>query len=278
MTEPFSFSLGIVELHVKNLETMQMFYHDVMGLSVLSQSAGKVTLGIGNYSLLSLHQDPSLFSAHPSHAGLYHFAILFSSRGDLARTIHRILESTPNLFTGSADHLVSEAFYFNDPEGNGIELYYDRDRSAWKWKDGQVQMASLYIDPVSYIESYLPLEEKDSTTSMGHVHLKVGEIEKAKAFYVDALGFDVTARLPEALFISVDGYHHHIGLNTWESKGSGEREKTLGLKSFSFVFPDPKDLIGLKDKLQKTHISFLEESGKLIFHDPWKNQIVARTG
>jgi catechol 2,3-dioxygenase len=278
MSREQTFELGVVELQVKNLEVMTTFYHDVVGLELISEQTSSATLGSGRHVLLALHQDRDLSPAHPTHAGLYHFAILFSSRGDLARTIHRILTRTPHLFTGSADHLVSEAFYFNDPEGNGIELYFDRHRSTWKWENGQVKMASLYIDPVQYIESYLPLEEKESTTSIGHVHLKVGEIEKAKAFYVDILGFDITARLPEALFISVDGYHHHIGLNTWESKGSGERESSLGLKSFSFVFPDSKAFSVLRERLIQNKVPFVEQNAELIFHDPWKNQIVARTG
>jgi catechol 2,3-dioxygenase len=217
-----------------------------------------------------------LSAAHPTHAGLYHFAIVFASRGDLARIIYRVLSQKPQHFTGSADHLVSEAFYFTDPEGNGIELYYDRDRSEWTWENNQVKMATLYIDPAEYLQKYIVLEEPNKEVKMGHFHLKVGDIQKAQKFYIDILGFDITAELPGALFISVGGYHHHLGLNTWESMGSPERNQSLGLEQLELILPNKQDLKWLKDRLKENDIHFIEDENSVLFHDPWKNKIVAK--
>jgi catechol 2,3-dioxygenase len=168
---------------------------------------------------------------------------------------------------------VSEAFYFYDPEGNGIELYYDRDPKTWKWENGTIQMATLYIDPLEYIQRYIVLEEKDTKTAMGHIHLKVGDITVAKQFYVDVLGFEVTAELPSALFVSVDQYHHHIGMNTWESFGAEKRNESLGLASFEFILSEKQDVEKLKDRLQKHAIPFDQEGDTCTFRDPWNTQI-----
>lgn len=268
-----SLTLGPVELNVQNLSEMHSFYEKVLGLELLTEDKHSITFGFKKAPILILHYAQMLSRESGPTAGLYHFAILFSSQGELARTVYRILQKTPHLFSGSGDHLVSEAFYFNDPEGNGIELYYDRDRSSWKWKDGAVQMATLYIDPKEYLEKYLVLEEQDSSATLGHVHLKVGNVSEARHFYVDILGFDVTAELPSALFISVGGYHHHLGINSWESYGATERTNSLGLKSFSLQLEGIADIDRLKERLQQHEVPFTEISGTIQFFDPWKNQI-----
>lgn len=268
-----SLSLGPVELNVKNLQKMKDFYTKILGLNILEEKNKTVTLGKKNTPLLILHNAVELNYPLPGEAGLYHFAILFSSRGDLARTVYQILKNSPEHFSGSGDHLVSEAFYFTDPEGNGIELYYDRDRSQWQWENKQIKMATLYIDPQEYLEKHIALEEKDTEIKMGHIHLKVGNIEKAREFYVNILGFDVTAELPNALFVSVDGYHHHIGMNTWESLGATERSDVLGLKTFSLTFNNKNEYEKIKEKLLENNISFEEKNNLLTLHDPWKNKI-----
>ena len=141
----------------------------------------------------------------------------------------------PARFTGSADHLVSQAFYFTDPEGNGIELYWDRARTDWSWTHGQVEMATLYLDPNTFLGDHLTEEAASGATagdaaSVGHVHLSVGDVATARAFYVDALGFDETATLGnQAVFVSAGGYHHHMAMNVWNSRGAGPRMPALGL-------------------------------------------------
>jgi catechol 2,3-dioxygenase len=266
--------LGSIELNIKDLGKMKYFYHEVMGLDILDEGNEKVTLGVKNLPLITLYHRKDLPQGKPEHAGLYHFAIVFASRADLAHMIYRILKTHSHHFSGSADHLVSEAFYFTDPEGNGIELYFDRDRSEWKWENNHVKMATMYIDPNDYLQKNLVLEEQDKEVKMGHFHLKVGDIEKAREFYVNSLGFNVTAELPGALFISVGGYHHHLGLNVWESSGSPERTNSLGLEKIELILPDEKDYDLLKKRLRDTSIAFVEDKKSLLIYDPWKNQIL----
>jgi catechol 2,3-dioxygenase len=134
-------------------------------------------------------------------------------------------------------------------------------------------MTTLYIDPVEYLQRYLVLEEKNTKTSIGHIHLKVGDITEAKKFYVDALGFDITAELSQALFISVGGYHHHIGLNTWESFGAKERTESLGLKNIQFMLSNKKEYDSLKKKLKDKANSQIKSATSFMIKDPWNNQI-----
>jgi catechol 2,3-dioxygenase len=267
-----SFSLGSVSLNVTDLEKMKNFYSQVIDLDILSEDASQVSLGKNQTPLVVLHAS-DLSPAHHNQAGLYHFAILYASRSDLAKTVYRILQQKPQFFSGSADHLVSEAFYFIDPEGNGIELYFDRDRTQWQWENKQIKMATLYIDPLKYIDEHLVLETPQTEVKMGHFHLKVGDIAEAKKFYVQILGFDVTAELPGALFISVDGYHHHIGLNTWESRGASQRLPSLGLNSLEFLLPNQQELSAVKDRLASHQVEYSEKEGGLVINDPWGNQI-----
>jgi catechol 2,3-dioxygenase len=268
-----NFLMGVVEINVKNLQLQKNFYNKSLNLDIIDENSQKVVLGNNNKPLLILHREDSLSQSQAGDAGLYHFAVVYSSRGDLARTVYRILKDESHYFTGSADHLVSEAFYFSDPEGNGIELYYDRDQDTWKWENGRVQMAALYIDPEEYISRYIVLEEKNTETKIGHIHLKVGDIERAKEFYVYTLGFEITAEMPQALFISVGGYHHHIGMNTWESYGATERNESHGLKIFEFIFSDIREIESVKERLNDNHIHYSEDKKSVEFEDPWKNKI-----
>lgn len=266
--------LGTIELNVFDLELEKNFYHEVLGMEILSEDKASVTLGFNKNPLITLTHTTHLQKAEDRHAGLYHFAILFESRGDLARTIHKIAKHAPQLFTGTADHLVSEAFYFNDPEGNGIELYYDRDRKLWQMENGQIKMASIFIEPNEYLNKYIVLEEKNKEIKMGHFHLKVGGIKKAIEFYVDILGFDVTARLQGALFVSVGGYHHHFGLNSWQSEGAPKRTESLGLNKLEIILTSKNELKDLTDRLTNAKVEFTNIKNVLETKDPWGNIIV----
>lgn len=270
---PSSLKLGSIELNVKDISLMKDFYHNIMGFEIINETPNQIVLGKNNSALLKLNHTKHLSYSAQNHAGLYHLAVVFASRGDLARMIYNVISKNPDHFSGSADHLVSEAFYFTDPEGNGIELYYDRDRSLWQWENNSIKMATIYIDPAEYLRNNLVLEDTQKEITMGHFHLKVGDIKKAKEFYVDILGFDVTAELPGALFISVGGYHHHIGLNTWESKGAPLRNQTLGLEKISIILPDKHSFDELKLRLLNNDISFKESNNSLLFSDPWNNKI-----
>ncbi len=268
-----SLQVGKVELFVKDLSEMKSFYTSKLLLEIISEETGIIVLGKNQTPLIGLHSKEDLSFASSHQAGLYHFAILYSSRSELAKTIQNILQKSPESFSGSGDHLVSEAFYFYDPEGNGIELYFDRERTTWIWENNQIKMATIFIDPIEYIQKYLVVEDKQSKNQMGHIHLKVGDVNKAKEFYVDLLGFDITAQLPHALFISIGKYHHHIGINSWESFGALKRKPSLGLKSFELILDNNNDILDVKERLNAAEIPYEEEKNMLVFEDPWKNQI-----
>ncbi len=266
--------MGQVALNVKDLQVMERFYGSVIGLEVLSKAEGIASLGRGTVPILQLHHTPALRQPFPGDAGLYHLAIVFSSRGGLVAALQRVFAETPELFSGSADHLVSEAFYLSDPEGNGVELYYDRDPSTWQWQNGSVKMASLYISPQDYIMAYAQEHPEDDMAKIGHVHLKVGSIEQALKFYAETVGFSVTAMWHSALFISVNGYHHHLGMNTWESEVASPRKETLGLRSFELILPSQADVSALQKRLENEKIVVLATTAGITFADPWKNQVV----
>lgn len=274
MTSVLTSSLSIAPstLAVADITAMARFYHEHVGLDILEQTTDRVLLGRDQIAIIELVSEPKLAYAPPGSAGLFHNAILFSSRGDLARTVGGIIASTPQLYSGTGDHLVSEAFYFNDPEGNGLEIYFDRPAETWQWENGQVKMDTLYIDPLGYIQSYAS-ERSDTDKKIGHIHLKVGDINRARSFYADTLGFDITADIGSALFVSVAGYHHHIGLNTWMSLGAPRRDSSLGLAGVDITLTSDADISHLASRLEARSITFTHAHGMLTVNDPWDNTL-----
>ncbi|MDQ1549548.1 MAG: catechol 2,3-dioxygenase, partial [Microbacteriaceae bacterium] len=213
-------TMGPVTLLVGDLDAMTKYYRDAVSLRVLEEAANTVTLGRGTRPVIILEHAPELKHASPREAGLFHTAILFETEEALAAAVYSVAHSNPNTFTGSSDHLVSKAFYFTDPEGNGVELYWDRDRSAWSWTHGTLEMSTLYLDPNAFLQEHLTeaavAEPVIGGASVGHVHLQVGDVETARQFYVNLLGFETMGELPgTALFVSAGGYHHHMAMNTW---------------------------------------------------------------
>lgn len=251
--------IGAVTLRVADLEGARHFYRDTIGLREIPaaevdpqgaspsevRNAGEVlSFGgpDGNRPLLRLIGDPSA-PARPSRTtGLFHLAILVPNRLDLARSLARVAGTGWQL-TGASDHLVSEALYLNDPEGNGIEIYRDRPRDEWrKSESGELAMATLPLDLQSVIDeldSGDPGETVAPGTRIGHVHLNVADLEASEAFYSGELGFDVMVRgYPGALFVAAGGYHHHIGLNTWNGPGAPPPPPgALGLDNFEVIVP-----------------------------------------
>jgi catechol 2,3-dioxygenase len=252
---------------------MKHFYGTTIGLDVLGQTKSSALLGRGDNASVELISKPSLAHAGPRDAGLFHNAIVYDTRAGVSQPVARLLTQSPQLYTGTGDHLVSEAFYFNDPEGNGIELYFDRPSDTWEWQDGHVVMDTLYIDPVAYVNQHY--DQADTAhAKLGHVHLRVGDIPTAKSFYVDILQFDITADLGSALFISVAGYHHHIGLNTWMSAGAGPRTPALGLSSVSIHLQSDRDVSALAARLESAQYLFGHINGAVHVADPWGNNLV----
>lgn len=261
--------IGTVTLNVRDLETVKNFYKDVVLLNILSESNSEVLFGKGEHEVVRLVES-ELPENQQNEAGLYHVAIVFGSRGELAYHLNNVLEKSLDTYQGSGDHTVSEAFYFADPEGNGIEIYFDRPKSEWMYDaNGRIQMGTQYIDEQAYIKKYLNKEADDSIKT-GHIHLQIGDIRDALDFYVDGLGFEVQAQMPTALFISAGGYHHHIGLNTWNSLGAGKREETLGLRSFEILIDD---LSGVESRLSTKKIEYIKDGNSITVNDPWNNQI-----
>ena len=232
--------LGAVELIVRELGPLRSFYEGLVGLDEISAVAGQVELGAGGQTLIRLIENKQASPPPESEAGLYHTALVFPTRARLAKTVLRIVSNSPGFYQGSADHLATEAFYFSDPEGNGVELYFDRPRSQWHYEaNGKPKMGSEYIDERAFVQNNLDAADNQDPIRMGHVHLKIGDIAKAKEFYLKTLGFDEVAYMPTALFVSLDGYHHHIGMNIWHSRGAGLRKPGhSGLQAFEMTYLD----------------------------------------
>ena len=277
-------AMGAVTLLVGDLDAMTRYYRDVVTLEVISADGATVSLGRAGRPIVVLVHEPSLRHAMPGSAGLFHTAILFESQAALAAALLSVARHAPGSFTGSADHLVSQAFYFTDPEGNGIELYWDRARTEWSWTHGQVEMATLSLDPNAFLRDHLTEQAALGATagdaaSVGHVHLSVGDVATARSFYVDALGFDETARLGnQAVFVSAGGYHHHMAMNVWNSRGAGPRMPALGLGRVDLALPDADALGALAERLRDHGFIARDDGRTLSFDDPWSNSLVASVG
>ncbi|MDM7891373.1 VOC family protein [Curtobacterium caseinilyticum] len=270
--------MGAVTLRVADLDTMEAYYRDGVGLTVLTEAGGIAVLGRGTTPIVVLEHAPAMRHAAPHEAGLFHTAILFDSQADLAAALYSVATKYPRTFTGSADHLVSNAFYFTDPEGNGVELYWDRDRTEWSWTHGMVDMATIYVDPNAFVQEHLTQDALSLAPSrpgrVGHVHLSVGDVATAKAFYVDRLGFATTAAMgDQALFVSAGGYHHHMAMNTWNSRGAGRRQQALGLGLVRIEVPGAEDLGALVSRMHDTGVQTADDGRTVAFEDPWANRI-----
>lgn len=280
--------MDAVTLYVRDLDGMTAFYRDVIALEVLDVLApdehqghdrsATVTLGRAGVPVVVLRHTPDLPPPAPGQAGLFHTAIVFDTRAALAAAVASVARKAPQTFTGSADHLVSEAFYFTDPEGNGIELYTDRDRSQWTYVDGRVQMATLRLDPNKYLRDHLDeavvAAGPRRAGKVGHVHLQVGDIETARAFYVDAIGFESTVEdYPGALFAAAGGYHHHVAMNIWNSAGSGPRASTLGLGDVAVTVPTRESIDALIARLKEQKLEYADTRRSVVLHDPWGTQL-----
>ena len=280
--------MGAVDLHSADLDAMTDFYVEGVGLTPLGHDGDVVSLGavagagadaeegatsVGDAGALVRLIAVDAPPANPADAGLYHTAIRFPDEPALARALFRVATLYPSAYQGSADHAVSLAFYFADPEGNGVELYVDRPRDEWVWQDGEVQMGSAALDPNAFLEEHLE-RETAGIADVGHVHLKVGEIEAARAFYEGVLGFAVTAEAEGAIFLSAGGYHHHLAANTWGSAGAGARPQTLGLGSVEVVVPAASDLDALVARLDTAGVDYDRTDAALTVADPWGTAVV----
>ena len=256
--------IGHVALTVRDLPAVGAFYQAALGLEPLSQDGGTLRLGAGDRTLLELRHDPAARPASPREAGLFHTAFLLPTRADLGRWLAHAAATGLRL-QGASDHLVSEAVYLADPDGNGIEVYVDRPRADWPMTAGGLRMAS---DPMDYAGVLAAAEGRwagiPAGSVVGHVHLQVGALEAAEAFYAGTLGMALTVRYPGAHFFGAGGYHHHFGANIWNSRGAAQR--TLGTAGLAEVVlrADAEALAGI------------EARAGLALQDPWGTAITVQ--
>jgi catechol 2,3-dioxygenase len=215
--------IGAVRLRVADLEGVRTFYERAIGLRALAHDEARIARLGADSPLVELVGDPDAQPAPPRSTGLFHLAVLVPSRAELARALRRVVAAGER-FTGASDHFVSEALYLRDPEGNGIEIYRDRPRDQWEHEpNGELRMGTVALD-LDAVMAELPEGEDAGMpdgTVIGHVHLQVSDLAPAERFYAGELGLDVTVRsYPGALFLARDGYHHHVGANTWASAGA----------------------------------------------------------
>lgn len=233
MTElPFSATtpthIAKVGLKARDAEALSAFYRHLLGLAELARSDGAIVLGAGGRELLEIERAPSAKPDDPRSAGLFHTAFLLPTRKDLARWVRHASENRIPV-TGASDHLVSEALYLNDPEGNGIEIYADRPKDRWTRSGGDIAMATERLDIDDLLRELDPStpvwHDAPNATVVGHVHLRVGDPKEAEEWWHSQFGFETMARYgSQAVFLASGGYHHHIGANTWASAGAGMRD------------------------------------------------------
>ena len=275
---------GAVTLTVADLNRSRAFYEDALGLRAQELDDGGLGFAAPDAeTLVRVYADPTAPALDRRSTGLFHLAILLPSRVDLGHALIRLADAQWPL-DGASDHLVSEALYLSDPDGNGIEIYRDRPRGEWRHDHGQLQMATLPLDLRSIIAELGPDPAPQPTvppdTVMGHVHLQVADLEAAEAFYHGVLGFDVTVRgYPGALFVSAGGYHHHLGLNTWNSAGAGPAPAgAVGLRSYEVLLPDAAELERVRRRVDAAGLPVeADRSGAAAVRDPSGNRVVLRS-
>jgi catechol 2,3-dioxygenase len=283
ITRPISLdprtNMGYLHLTVRDFKTALPFYQNVLGFKVHSNEKGVAHLGAGGEDLLVLTENPDA-KVQKFVTGLYHFAILVPSRFELARSLRRLAESEIQL--GFGDHIVSEAIYLSDPDNNGIEVYRDRPRAEWFDKQGNFQMGTLPVD-VDGVLSELQNETDEWTglhrdTVLGHMHLKVSNVKRDAAFYRDIIGFDEMANLGSAAFVSAGGYHHHLGMNSWESANAAPPPaNSVGLQYFTVNLPSHEELSRVAHRVRQAGVGLEETDAGLLARDPSQNAVVLTT-
>jgi catechol 2,3-dioxygenase len=264
-----SLRIDKVQLAVSDLHASVDFYERVMGLQLIERDEQHAILGAGGVGMLELLALPDASAAPRRATGLFHVAWLHPNRAGLAETVRRIAAAGWP-FEGAADHGVSEALYLADPDGLGIEIYADRPRESWQRPaDGPgVSMVTLPLDVEDLLGTFHgePSERVAAGTGIGHVHLKVSDVDRTAAFY-EGLGFEEQARLPSAAFVSAGGYHHHLGLNSWQSAGgSRPPERSPGLRLIEFGLSGPAALEEIAESAGVE--GEREDGGALTLHDP----------
>lgn len=269
---PDTLALGALHLTVSDLDRSVAWYQRSLGLRVHRHDAVEAELGDGTRTVLVLVEDPQ---ARPAgrHAGLYHYALLFPSREELARAAVRLAETRAPI-EGASDHGTHEALYLPDPDGNGIELAADRPRQQWPAPEEELSaggprpldLASL----LATVEREAPSPQVGPGLRVGHLHLHVGDVEQGLRFYRDVLGLQPWALLPTAAFVSAGGYHHHLGFNVWRGRGVGPvPEHTVGLRHWTIELGSPAEIATVRERFATAEIPTEDDAGGFRVEDPW---------
>ena len=273
-------ALGPVRITVADAERLRLFYERALGLRTLDRAGEAIVLGVEDRALVELVADPGAPERPPGTTGLFHLAVLVPDRPELARALRRVADSGERL-SGASDHLVSEALYLSDPEGNGIEIYRDRPREEWEHSGGNVVMSTLPLDLRDLLAASPDGPGGPATNGMpagtriGHVHLQVSDLRAAEEFYAGVLGFEVTVRgYPGALFVSAGGYHHHVGLNTWAGEGAPPPPPgARGLRFFEVELAGNEELARVTQRLQAARAPFEALGEGVLATDPSGNRV-----
>ena len=268
---PATLRLGAVHLTVSNLDSSVAFYEDAIGLRLHRREDGVAAMGVGEEDLIVLYEEPEARRAG-RHAGLYHYALLFPSREELAHAALR-LAATQTPIQGASDHGTHEAIYLPDPDGNGIELAADRPREAWpRPLDYAGGPHPLDLDGLlAAIAGEEPRGKAGPGLVVGHVHLHVGDLERGLAFYRDVLGFELMTLMPgAAAFVSAGGYHHHLGFNIWRGEGVPPvPEGRVGLRHWTVVLDDPEEIEAVRERVRAAGIKVEDKGEGFLVRDPW---------
>ena len=270
---PAALRLGAVHLIVSDLDRSVAWYQSALGLRVHVHGDGEAELGDGAETVLVLHQDPEAGPAG-RHAGLYHYALLYPSREELARAALR-LAATKTPIQGASDHGTHEAIYLADPDGNGIELAADRPRDEWPAGLGYDRgPAPLDLEALlGTVAGEAPAAQVGPGLRTGHLHLHVGDVDEGLAFYRDLIGFEEQANLGTAAFVSAGGYHHHLGFNVWNGRGvGGPPDHTAGLRHWTVQLP-AKDLAEVRARLEAAGHTVEPVDGGFVVRDPWRTAV-----
>jgi len=283
--------LGLVSLTVANLENQIVFYQQALGFKLHWREANKAGLGAGGADLLRLTEEPNL-KKYRGVTGLYHFAILFPSRRELARAVARL--SALKYRNYPTDHIMTKTTYLDDPEGNGIELYAESPEDGTfvienndfvtRRADGTLSSGR---EPLDVQALFSHLKEDDNLdaplppqTRVGHVHLHVRDVQEAVDFYHGIIGFDVMGNSStfQAAFISAGGYHHHLGLNAWQGEGAPPPPSdAVGLRHFTIDLPNQQALDDVVARITEAGIASNQTEYGLLLYDPSQNGVVLRT-
>jgi len=277
---PARLRLGPVHLTVADLGRSIAWYERALGLRVSTRSATEAALGDGAEIVVVVHEDHAARRAG-AHAGLYHYALLYPSRQELARAAIRIGQAqTP--IQGASDHGTHEAIYLPDPDGNGIELAADRPRE--QWPDPAEEFARGGPSPLDFGSLLGTVAATDAPplvgegVRVGHLHLHVGDIEEGLRFYRDLLGFEMQAMMPTAAFVSAGGYHHHLAFNVWRGRGVGPAPAhAVGLHHWTIELPEEHDVVAVRERLRSAGVETEALERGLLVRDPWQIAVVLST-